>query len=670
MAEDVFKIAEAYVELTTRDQKLDAGIGRMEKQVTKFEQVATKKLGFVKKLMAGGLGAQGANTALMSLMNPIAALQAGVAGLAAYGITKFVTSSVAAAGEAERSMNAVKAALASTGQEVEGNATSIDNLANSLRENVNLSDEAARQAAAYAISMGSTADQAKVLLNTAAGLADMFGGDLTDATKSLQKASQGNWMELQRTIPALKNLNTNAEKMALLQKMSAQGMQRQKALMGDYEGSVKQLMLAFGELQESLGGLVTGPATAGIQALSDLIKLLTPGSMQNETLFSSVVQDIWELEAKAFDAAEAIASMLQQDDVAKGFAEQAENARKGIDGLKQAENQRLNDRIKGEQNIQGKINTTADKVKKAKKELAGTIHNSMEDYWKEAQKAMFKAGEEATKTGAKVADAQDEADEDDEEGGVTSAAPAAAAAQAAAAAGKQGQGQGKGSRELHDREWHRKRYEQLKNKLGSAFDPDNAYITEKNQGMGKRVQQWQKEAQESFDISKHGTKAAADLSRMDMKDYKGTRSKIDRVKKEANAPFDFMRKDLDARLPDTAENKTARDSVIQEIERQRAEKTKWLASYEKDEMKTMEERQSRRHKAFEPKIAAEKESLNTEIDKDATDVRGALQDMFGQPQSGKPIKVESPESAKLLSVLNHLDSVLPRIANQSTFGSN
>jgi hypothetical protein len=84
----------------------------------------------------------------------------------------------------------------------------------------------------------------------------------------------------------------------------------------------------------------------------------------------------------------------------------------------------------------------------------------------------------------------------------------------------------------------------------------------------------------------------------------------------------------------------------------------------------MEERQSRRHKAFEPKIAAEKESLNTEIDTDATDVRGALQDMFGQPQSGKPIKVESPESAKLLSVLTHLDTVLPRIANQATFGNN
>jgi hypothetical protein len=266
-----FKLAEGFVDIFARTSRLTSGFDQVERQTNRLVQGLDKLSG---------------------------AATAAIGGLALVG---FFDKVVKAAMEAERSVSLVEAALRTNGQEVKENSAKIDEMANSLRDQVGFSDEAARAAAAYGIKMGASADQAIEMTKAAAGLADLFGGNLQSAMQAVTRAQQGNWMSLQRMIPALRQYHTVQEKMDFLVRRANQGIASQKDLLKDTQGHLTQLENAWSELAEAIGSEFLPVVKSTLGYLTLLAKALTPETVENTSFLVGTRKALYETEIEILE---------------------------------------------------------------------------------------------------------------------------------------------------------------------------------------------------------------------------------------------------------------------------------------------------------------------------------------------------------------------------------
>lgn len=197
------------------------------------------------------------------------------AGLAAGAV--FATKSIM---DQEQADIALKSALSATGQEVDGNLARLKAYAATLQTVTVFSDDAIQKNMALALNMGVTADQMESVTQAAIGLANsFFGGNLEAGFEAVAKAMAGDFMMLQRTIPALRALETNQEKFNLVLQKGAEGFKQAQENSNSLSGNLKKLWNSIGEVGEAFGAVLApqiGKAVAWLSAASRYLQALSP----------------------------------------------------------------------------------------------------------------------------------------------------------------------------------------------------------------------------------------------------------------------------------------------------------------------------------------------------------------------------------------------------------
>jgi predicted transcriptional regulator len=172
----------------------------------------------------------------------------------------------AGAMEAEQINVKLMSALKATGDTSETTVGQIDALANNLATLAGIDDDAAKSAYTLGLQLGFTNEQLKGVIPGAQGLATAFGVDLESAVRMVAQAEEGNFGQLQRLIPELRSAKTEAEKLDIVYREMAKGIEMSSDQMETSAGRLTNWKNQVANEMESLAGSVikAGDAIAGL----------------------------------------------------------------------------------------------------------------------------------------------------------------------------------------------------------------------------------------------------------------------------------------------------------------------------------------------------------------------------------------------------------------------
>lgn len=182
-------------------------------------------------------------------------------------------------------------------------ANQINNAANATQALTRVGNEQYQKLAVLASNMGVANGEVNQTVQDSIGLAELFvdsGLSQETAMKGLALAQNGNYTQLQRYIPALREATSEEEKAAILKEITAKGFAMAEKNAASYQGRLTQMKNAYGDLQEVIGGQVLGglfdPADGGgiVDTINSVIKAL------EKTKFITTLMDSWAKPAKEF----------------------------------------------------------------------------------------------------------------------------------------------------------------------------------------------------------------------------------------------------------------------------------------------------------------------------------------------------------------------------------
>ena len=228
---------------TVDAKKGEVSLKKLDTSVTNLEK-KTKKAGAGFKQLAVGVAAGVAAFA--------------VATKALRGLVRWMGDAVEKAAIQQTAENEVRAALKSTGREVEANTEHFKLYASSIQEATTYGDEQVLSAQALMIQL-TDLDQKGLDAATkgAIGLAAVYKTDLQAATTLVGKALAGNYGALSRYGLSVERTATAEEKRAQLLSQLLVMYQRAEAEVDTYQGTVDQLTNVYGDLKEKVGEAVT-----------------------------------------------------------------------------------------------------------------------------------------------------------------------------------------------------------------------------------------------------------------------------------------------------------------------------------------------------------------------------------------------------------------------------
>jgi hypothetical protein len=345
------KIAEAFVEVSAQRGKMTQGLNAARGEINEFANRSREKMAELGKslLLFGGIGA-------------------GV-----LGIEKILEKTA----DGEKAAARLRVALKSVGEAA--NAGEFNEFADALSDVYGVESDVAREAMTLAINLGASGNNIKDVTQAAVGLADVLGTDLKEATETVMKAQEGNFKAFEKMFPAMKQLTTSDEKLAMVSRIAAQGLEQKRAVMATLGGSTERLKLSMGELEKSIGGLVSAPLSGWFDDVSGAIKVFTSGTEEAERTVLGLA--IAAQKVKQFG----------QDFVSDAFGSQ--RTQKTIDELEKMREESINrsvkvagDAVNKETNLRLQA---LHRVEDATRETFGKI----EDIYFHAQEAMLKGGD-------------------------------------------------------------------------------------------------------------------------------------------------------------------------------------------------------------------------------------------------------------------------------------
>jgi len=166
-------------------------------------------------------------------------------------------------------------------------------------------DEQYMKLAVQAQNFGIANENVNKTVQDSIGLAEMFkdaGLKQTTAMKALALAQEGNYAQLQRYIPALRSVNSDTEKQALLNEISAKGFQMAQDNANTYAGRLQQIKNIYGDLQEEVGGqFLTGLFSTEdgekvINSLDRIIEVLRETQIISEfiNIYKNLFKDLFK----------------------------------------------------------------------------------------------------------------------------------------------------------------------------------------------------------------------------------------------------------------------------------------------------------------------------------------------------------------------------------------
>ena len=153
----------------------------------------------------------------------------------------------------ERAETRLASAIRATGGDVNKQMGRWSSFASELQDVTTVGDETTLMLIAQAKTFGIVEEAMEESVKGAIGLSEALGMDLNTALRAVANAQQGNYSQLERYLPALRNASTEAEKHAILQKSMADGFNMAKDVASTATGQMDQLGNAIGDMQEIAG---------------------------------------------------------------------------------------------------------------------------------------------------------------------------------------------------------------------------------------------------------------------------------------------------------------------------------------------------------------------------------------------------------------------------------
>ena len=198
-------------------------------------------------------------------------------------------------GQQEQAEAGLRAALQASGQEVQRNFQALTRMASEIQRVTVVGDEAIIRLQQMGLSMGLTATQAGRAARGAIGLSEATGMNLDIALRGVTNALQGQFTTLQRYLPELRTVETDAEKLAIVQEAMAEGFELAKARADTFTGGLKQLGNQIGDIMEEFGEALAPLLEVvrdRIQALADRVQNLTDDQKQMIVTIAAVAAAI------------------------------------------------------------------------------------------------------------------------------------------------------------------------------------------------------------------------------------------------------------------------------------------------------------------------------------------------------------------------------------------
>jgi len=177
----------------------------------------------------------------------------------------------------ETATRSLSATLSTLGQATQKNIKAYSQFATEMQNLTNTGDEQVLSLLSLSTTMGIAESKRTSAVRGAIGLSKTFaaaGLSLETAMKGIALAYQGDFSQLQRYIPQLRDASTETEKMAILQEAMAQGFRVAESEMTTGAGSLLRLKNTFGDFKEIIGDIVTGFLSPIANTLADLISII------------------------------------------------------------------------------------------------------------------------------------------------------------------------------------------------------------------------------------------------------------------------------------------------------------------------------------------------------------------------------------------------------------
>lgn len=190
---------------------------------------------------------------------------ASIAGFAAKALSSYA--------ESETAQNSMAAAFRAFGEEVDVNTARVLASAKAIQSETGVSDEAVVSMAARLRMLGVQSSKLDEATRATIGL-KAAGMEEEAAAKALALAYSGNYTQLGRYIPALRNANTESEKAAILADFVARGYSQQQAKLETVAGQWGLLKERVGDVWEEVGRAIeqNGALTKVLSLAGDAVK--------------------------------------------------------------------------------------------------------------------------------------------------------------------------------------------------------------------------------------------------------------------------------------------------------------------------------------------------------------------------------------------------------------
>ena len=218
------------------------------------------------KLDKGAVTANKSSTGLAGSIGKMA-VQYAAAAVAIGSTISFLKDSVTEAIDAERVQSKLNSTLRAHGESVQVVGGLIDDFASNMQAMTGVTDEEVKSLATLAMNLGLSTNQMQAATKGAIGLTNIFGGSMQSNMEAIAKALQGQWRQMDALIPEIKNTKDESEKLALMQKMMADGFTASTDAMKGMAGQLTTARNQWSDFKEGVGTALLG-AFSGLSKIS------------------------------------------------------------------------------------------------------------------------------------------------------------------------------------------------------------------------------------------------------------------------------------------------------------------------------------------------------------------------------------------------------------------
>lgn len=183
-------------------------------------------------------------------------------------VIRFLKDSITEALEAEKIQNKLASALRSSGQSAIVMGGILDEFASNMQSMTGITDEEVKSLVTLALNLGVNKNLLQEVTKGAIGLATALNIDTETALKAVSNAYNGQWQQVTKLLPELKDMTSSSEKMAYLQQKMAEGLDQATAAMKGQAGQLISAKNQWNDFKEATGkALLT--LFSGLKSVSD-----------------------------------------------------------------------------------------------------------------------------------------------------------------------------------------------------------------------------------------------------------------------------------------------------------------------------------------------------------------------------------------------------------------